>query len=141
MGEECPGQTPGDVDSIPVTGPAGPLPLGRDDFTYNPQARDLWAALPGPPQVGTYRFRVRSGRSIGTAEDVQSSIRSIPIPDTGSLRPARGETPACRKPSFSWAAAEEGGPLYYLLGIRDEVDRTVYREQNGVRDLWKILTT
>ncbi len=134
VGEDFPGQMPGDVDSITVTGPSGPLPLDRDDFTYNLQAGDLWAALPGPPQVGSYRFKVRSGRSIGTAEDVQSSLRSIPIPDTGSLRPARGETLTCRKPSFSWAAAEEGGALYYLIEIMDAEGRTVYRT-DYVRDM------
>lgn len=129
VGDEFTGRLPEDVDSITITGPNGDLPLGKDDFTYNPKLRDFWTALPGTPAIGSYEFKVKTGNSIGTATDVQSSLRTIPIPDASTMRPARREKITCKLPSFSWAAAQESAPLYYLLEIRDEAKNGIYRTE------------
>jgi len=137
VGDEFAGRLPEDVDAITVSGPAGDLPIGKDDFNYNPQLRDFWTALPGTPAIGSYEFKVKIGKLIGTATDVQSSVRTIPIPDVGTMRPARREKLTCKLPSFSWAAAREGTPLYYLLEIRDEGKNGIYRTEY-VKDMLSI---
>lgn len=131
------GTLPGDIDSITVTGPNGDLPVGKDDFNYNKSLKDFWTALPGTPAIGSYTFKVRSGKSINTATDVLASVRTIPVPNAGTMRPAKGETLACRLPSFSWTAVEGGKPLYYLLEIRDAGDQNIY-SSGYVKDMVSI---
>ena len=112
------GRLPGEIDSITITGPQGNLPVKKDDFTYFPQLRIFWVAMPGSPGTGTYTFTVTSGSMKASATDTQSVLRSLPIPDTGPLSPANGEILASKTPTFSWGAVEyPDAPVYYRLEI------------------------
>lgn len=118
IGDSFTGKLPGEIDSITITGPRGILPVKKDDFTYFPQLRVFWIAMPGSPGTGTYTFKVTSGSMKASATDTQSVLRSLPIPDTDLLSPANGQTLTSKTPTFSWGAVEyPDAPLYYRLEI------------------------
>lgn len=118
IGENFTGKLPDDIDSIAITGPEGNLPIKKDDFTYFPQLRAFWTAVPGSPESGTYTFTVTSGNMKASATDTQSVLRSLPIPDNNFLSPADGETLASKTPTFSWGAVEyPDAPVYYRIEI------------------------
>jgi len=118
IGENFAGKLPDEIDSIIITGPRANLPIKKDDFTYFPQLRVFWFAIPGSPETGTYTFTVTSSNMKGSATDTQSVLRTLPIPDTGPFSPAHGETLASRTPTFSWGAVEyPEAPIYYRLEI------------------------
>jgi hypothetical protein len=118
IGENFTGKLPDDIDSIAITGPQGNLPIKKDDFTYFPQLRAFWTAIPGSPETGTYAFTVTSGNMKASATDTQSLLRSLPIADTGPFSPANGETLASKTPTFSWGAVEyPEAPIYYRIEI------------------------
>ena len=118
IGENFKGKLPDDIDSITMIGPQGNLPVKKDDFTYFPQLRAFWIAMPGSPGTGTYTFTVTSGSMKASATDTQSVLRSLPIPATNFLSPANGETLTSKTTKFSWGAVEyPDAPLYYRLEI------------------------
>ena len=118
IGDNFTGKLPDEIDSITITGPRGNLPVKKDDFTYFPQLRAFWIAMPGSPGTGTYTFTVTSGSMKASATDTQSVLRSLPIPATNFLSPANGQTLTSKTTKFSWGAAEyPDAPLYYRLEI------------------------
>ncbi len=133
VGKAFAGKLPDAIDSIAVTGPAGDLALGREDFGYNPRWRAFWAVLPGKPALGEYRFEVTSGDAIGNAGDTQARVTTIPVPAPAGLRPVRGEIVACPTTVFSWPRLDHPDPLFYQLQIRDAAQEHVFRS-DYVRD-------
>lgn len=121
------GKLPDDIDSIIVSGPHGDLPSGKKDFEYNHQWRSFLLVRPGVPETGTYIFKVTSGEKKGLATDVQSVVKTIPLPDTSKFVPGTKETVTCRSPLFSWPALDEEEPLYYQLDVRDINRKHVYK--------------
>ncbi|NIR11550.1 MAG: hypothetical protein GTN82_39545, partial [Candidatus Aminicenantes bacterium] len=119
IGKDFAGKLPDDIDSITVTGPDGDLPISKKDFIYHPQWQDFWTAIPGPPAIGTYTFKVTSGNKSGSATDTHSVNRKIPIPDTDTFSPTEGEALTCKPPTFSWTAVDAKIPLYYQIQIKD----------------------
>ena len=134
IGRRFTGKLPEDIDSIIVSGPDGDLSLDKDDFNYNPQWRAFWSVRPGFPEVGTYTFKVTSGKRSGQAMDTQSTVTKIPLPDTRKFHPARRETVTCIPPIFSWQRLNSDRPLFYQVEIRDINRKHVYRTQY-VRDM------
>jgi len=127
IGRKFAGRVPDDIDSIVVSGPNGDLSIDMDDFNYNPQWRFFSTMRPGPPEVGSYTFKVTSGKSSGLATDTQSTVEKIPLPETQEFHPARGETITCTPPTFSWQKLNDDGPIFYQVEIRDANRRHVYR--------------
>ena len=125
IGNEFKGTLPKDIHKITVTGPKGDLTLAKEDFNYYPQFRDFWISIPGTPETGIYTFTVTSGNRSGSATDTQSDLRTIPIPDTGTFTPAKGETITMKSPHFSWRAATVDVPLYYRIDIKDMKDNYI----------------
>jgi imidazolonepropionase-like amidohydrolase len=120
------GNLPDDIDSITITGPSGDLPIGKDDFVYLPHFRDFWISIPGSPEIGTYTFTVTSGKRSGSATDIQSMVRRIPIPDVNSVSPNEGATLRSTTPTFSWGPVKAGIPVYYRLEIYKQPGGRVY---------------
>jgi hypothetical protein len=119
--------TPDDIDSIAITAPSGDLPITKYDFTYYPQFKDFFVAVPGSPEIGLYEFTVSSGASAATAVDVQNINISIPIPDNQSRSPSDGETVPSPTPTFCWGEIIlPGTTLYYRLVIEDLSGTRVY---------------
>jgi CubicO group peptidase (beta-lactamase class C family) len=137
VGRSFSGILPDDVDLITVTGPNGDLPIGKDDFNYNPQWRVFWIVLPGFPEIGTYTFKLISGNSFGFATDTQSIVKTIPIPDVSKFKPAKAETDSCLTPTFSWSSINDPNALYYQLQIRALNRKQVYRT-GFVRDMFAV---
>jgi len=137
IGRSFSGRLPDGIDSITVTGPKGGLPIGKDDFNYNLQSRAFWIVLPGIPETGTYSFRLTSGNSFGSATDIQSLVKTIPIPDISKLKPAKNETESCRTPAISRSSIDDPGTLYYQLQLRDLNRRRVYRT-DYIKDILSI---
>jgi CubicO group peptidase (beta-lactamase class C family) len=137
IGKGFTGNLPDDIDTITVTGPSGDLPISKDDFTYIPQFKDFWIRMPGSPEIGTYTFTVTSGKKSGSSTDTQSVLRTIPLPDTSTFKPAKGETLTCKSPTFSWSGADGGMPLYYRIEVKDIKGNRVY-STNYVRDMLSI---
>jgi CubicO group peptidase (beta-lactamase class C family) len=127
IGREFNGRLPDDIDSIVVSGPNGDLSIKKYDFNYNPQWRSFWAVRPGPPDVGSYTFKVTSGKSIGLAKDTQSTIEKIPLPDKQEFFPARGDAISCTPPTFYWQRVKADTPIFYQVEIRDADRQHVYR--------------
>ena len=119
IGNEFEGILPDDIHMITVTGPKGDLSLTKDDFNYSPQLRDFWIRIPGIPETGLYTFTVSSDNRSGSATDTQSDLRTLPSPDTGTFRPAEGETITMKSPHFSWGGVDAEAPLYYRIDIKD----------------------
>ncbi|NIQ37033.1 MAG: serine hydrolase [Proteobacteria bacterium] len=137
IGKGFTGNLPDDIDTITVTGPSGDLPISKDDFAYIPQFKDFWIRIPGSPEIGTYMFTVTSGNRSGSSTDTQSVLRTIPLPDTSTFKPAKGETLTCKSPTFFWSGADEGIPLYYRIEIKDIKGNRVY-STNYVKDMHSI---
>lgn len=126
IGKGFTGNLPDDIDTITVTGPKGDLPIGKDDFTYIPQLRDFFIRLPGSPEIGTYTFKVTSGTMSGSATDIQSVVRTIPLADMSTFSPAIGATLRPNTPTFSWGAVKAEAPIYYRLEIYKQHGGRVY---------------
>ena len=137
VGRSFSGRLPDDIDSITVSGPNGDLPIGKDDFNYNPQWRAFWIVRPGFPEIGKYTFKVVSGDSSGFATDTQSVVKTIPIPDKSKFKPTKSESDSCRTPAFSWSSIKEPSALYYQLQIRDLNRQHVYRTEY-IRDMLSV---
>ena len=131
IGKGFTGNLPDDIDTITVTGPKGDLPIGKDDFTYIPQLRDFFIRLHGSPEIGTYTFKVTSGTMRGSANDTQSVVRTIPLPDISTFSPAIGETLRSNTPTFSWRAVKAEAPIYYRLEIYKQHGGRVYSTRYG----------
>ncbi len=128
IGQSFNGKLPDDIESIEVVGPDGPLAVGKDDFTFWPSANDFYIVIPGSPKVGNYKFTVSSGNRVGSAIDIQSRVRPIPLPNIRTLSPAEGETVALKTPTFSWGAVKYfDKPVYYLFQIYDSTGEEIYR--------------
>jgi len=127
IGRNFTGKLPDDIDTINVSGPSGILPIDKTDFNYNPQWRAFWVVRPGLPEIGTYTFKITSGNKIVVATDEQSTIRVLPIPDTGTFHPGRWETVRCTPPVFSWQMPNHDTALFCQVEIRDRHRRHVYR--------------
>jgi len=126
IGKNFTGILPDDIDSITITGPSGDLPIGKDDFVYLPHFRDFWISIPGSPEIGTYTFTVTSGKRSGSATDIQSMVRSIPIPDVNNVSPNEGARLRSTTPTFSWDPVKAGIPVYYRLEIYKQRGGRVY---------------
>ena len=126
IGKGFTGNLPDDIDTITVTGPKGDLSISKDDFTYIPQLRDFIIRLPGPPEIGTYTFKVTSGTMSGSATDIQSVVRTMPLVDISTFSPAIGATLRPNTPTFSWGAVKAEAPIYYRLEIYKQHGGRVY---------------
>jgi len=126
IGKNFTGNLPDDIDSITITGPIGDLPIGKDDFIYLPHFRDFWISIPGSPEIGTYRFTVTSGKRSGSATEIQSKVRTIPIPDVNSVSPNAGARLRSTTPTLSWGSVKAGIPVYYRLEIYKQRGGRVY---------------
>ena len=137
IGNEFKGALPDDIDTITVAGPKGNLTFAKDDFNYYPQFRDFWISIPGTPETGTYTFTVTSGNRSGSATDTQSDLRTLPIPDTGTFRPAEGETITMKSSHFSWKGVDAEGPLFYRIDIKDMEDNYIFRS-SYIKDMLSV---
>ena len=93
------------------------------DFEYYPQLESIFTALSGSPETGLYELTVETALDTRTARDIQTSLRTIPIPDSQTFYPASGETVSSKTPVFSWdpVAMDEpdSPPLFYRLEVSD----------------------
>ena len=126
VGKGFTGNLPNFIDTITVTGPKGDLPIGKNDFTYIPQLRDFWIRIPGSPEIGTYTFTVKSGDLLGSATDILSALRTIPLPDTNKFSPSSGETLRSATPTIFWGKVRAEVPTYYRLEINKLKGGRVY---------------
>ncbi|MBL7178007.1 MAG: amidohydrolase family protein [Desulfobacteraceae bacterium] len=126
IGKNFTGNLPDDIDSIMITGPSGDLPTGKDDFIYLPHFRDFWISIPGSPEIGTYTFTVTSGKRSGSATDILSKVRTIPIPDVNTVSPNEGARLRSTTPTFLWGPVKAGIPVYYRLEIYKQPGGSVY---------------
>ncbi len=108
--EDFQGNLPGDVNSISITGPGGPLRIDKADFRYYSKSRVLWINLPGEPHPGAYTFTVVSGDTVLTATDIQSDNRKLILADSNTFLPAEDATVYPNDAVFSW----DGG-LYFRV--------------------------
>ncbi|MEE4261844.1 MAG: serine hydrolase [Desulfobacteraceae bacterium] len=137
VGRSFSGKLPDDIDAITVTGPYGVLPIGKDDFNYDPQSRAFRIVRPGIPEIGEYSFKVVSGNSAGVASDIQTTIKTLPLADVSQFNPARYQTDPCQTHTFSWSPLNEPDDLFYQLQIRDLNRKQVYGT-DYVRDMVSI---
>ena len=130
IGKAFAGHLPEAIDAITVSGPDGPLPIEKNDFTFFPRIRDFRIKVPGRPQPGTYTFAVKGGQQIGFAVDIQGAVKTLPLPEAGSFSPMEGGTLSSDAPVFSWKAVQPAAPVYYRLEIStfsgDRVYSTAY---------------
>jgi hypothetical protein len=131
--KDFPGNLPEDIDTITVTGPAGNLPISKDDFTYYPQFKDFWISIPGKPDIGTYTFTVTAGQLKGVATDTVTTLRNIPIPDTVGLAPAQGQILSTSSPTFKWPPVDYPFvPVYYQLVIwNPSITENIFSSQHA----------
>jgi imidazolonepropionase-like amidohydrolase len=128
IGKSFSGKLPDDIETILVKGPQGVLPIGKNDFTFWPNADDFYIVIPGSPKVGTYTFTVTSGNRSGSASDTQSSLLPIPVPDLSTFSPADGGMLRSKTPTFSWGSVVHfNNPVFYLFQIYDHDGKQVYR--------------
>jgi len=137
IGNEFKGVLPDEIDTITVTGPKGGLSIEKDDFNYYPQIRDFWIRIPGTPETGTYTFTVTSGHRRGSTKDIQSDLRNLPIPDTGTCSPAEGETITMKSPHFSWGGVDAEVPLFYRIDVMDMEDNYIFRS-SYIKDMLSV---
>ena len=116
----------GSIDAITVSGPAGRLPIQKNDFTYLPHLRDFFIKIPGKPQSGIYTVKVDSGSQTGSAVVIQDMVITIPLPEVRYFRPSNGATINLDNPTFSWNAVKSKEPLYYRLEINRINGKRVY---------------
>jgi adenylate cyclase len=126
MDEGFAGKLPDDIDFIRVTGPTGDLPISKKEFQWDPRFKAFWIGILGPPEIGNYTFVVTSGNASGTATDTQSTVRTLPRPETSTFYPLKGETLTTKTPTFSWGAVESDISISYLLEIREMWGTSVY---------------
>ncbi len=62
----------------------------------------------------------------GSATDIQSVVRTIPLPDISTFSPAVGATLRSNTPIFSWRAVKAVIPIYYRLEIYKQHGGRVY---------------
>ncbi|MBW2441335.1 MAG: amidohydrolase family protein [Deltaproteobacteria bacterium] len=117
IGKTSSGRLPGSIEAISIRGPAGKLPIQKDDFTYLPRLDAFWFKTPGKPQTGTYSIEVNSGDQKGSATVIQAVVKTIPLPDVNYFKPKSGATLQSEKPIFSWQRIKTEEPLYYRLEI------------------------
>ena len=127
IGHSFKGKLPDDISHITVTGPEGKLPMGREDFNYNPQWRVFWFVRPGLPEIGKYTFEVAGKNSFGSAVDIQKVNRTIPVIDLSKFKIDPPETKSCLSPVFSWPKIKDTIPLYYQLEVRDINRKHLFR--------------
>jgi hypothetical protein len=119
IGSGFPFPLPHSLEHITVSGPNG-LQLSMGDFTYYPEYREFFAAIPGQPSVGTYHFHVLSGHYLGSDSDTQAVIRNIPIPDIAAFTPGPDGFVRSSSPQFIWDAVDYNETtMYYRLEIQD----------------------
>jgi len=128
------GNLPDNIESITVNGPAGKLPITKDDFIYYPQYRAFWISIPGAPSIGTYTFTVTSGSISASTKDTQTVLTKLPIPNTSTLSTVEGKILTCKSPIFFWDGVAAEPPLYYRLEINDMQNNRVYAT-NYVEDM------
>jgi hypothetical protein len=126
IGKTYAGRLPGAIDAISIRGPAGKLPIQKDDFTYLPRLNDFWFKTPGRPPLGTYTIEVSSGAQKGSATVIQSVVKTIPVPEIRFFTPSNGATLKSANPTFSWKAVRTKEPLYYRLEINKPNGGRVY---------------
>ncbi len=119
VGKTFSGHLPGDIESISIRGPAGKLPVQKDDFTYLPGLNDFWFKTPGKPPPGTYTIEVNSGDQKGSATVIQAAVKTIPLPDPNYFKPGNGATLQAQKSTFSWQRIKSEEPLFYRLEINN----------------------
>ena len=131
VGKDFTAILPDGIDSIDITGPKGKLPITLADFTYYPQFRDFYIKVPGSPEVGRYTFTITGDHSKASATDTISVLRSLPIPEAGSLSPAEGAVIRSKTPTFSWSSVEYNeAPVYYCIEIwNPEITERAYASQ------------
>jgi hypothetical protein len=131
IGKDFKGKLPDSIDSIVITGPKGRLPVTRADFTYYPQFRDFFVRIPGSPEVGRYTFTVTGENLKASATDTISVLRSLPIPEIGTLSPAEGAAIRSKNPAFSWNPVEYNkDKIYYRIEIwNPEITERAYASQ------------
>ncbi|RLD68230.1 MAG: hypothetical protein DRI98_12050 [Bacteroidetes bacterium] len=121
------GDPQADIDSIIVTDPGGGTIATLGDFEYLERWRDFFAQIPGSPDIGTFTATVTSGSLSGTATDIHSTSRAIPVPDTATMSPATGTTVTSKTPLFSWAPVDYNETtMYYRLTIYNMSDERVW---------------
>jgi len=130
IGKTYSGRLPGSIEAISIRGPAGKLPVQKDDFTYLPRLDAFWFKTPGKPQTGTYSIEVNSGDQKGSATVIQAVVKTIPLPDVNYFKPKSGATLQSEKPIFSWQRIKTEEPLYYRLEINRIGGGRVYSTGN-----------
>jgi hypothetical protein len=107
------------IDSITVTGPNGPLPYTKNDFSHDLyDYRSYWMDVNGSPEIGIYTFTVKSGSLTVTVQDTQSINREIPNPEL--VLPAANATLYSKTPVFEWSPVSyPNTQIYYRLVIDD----------------------
>ncbi len=119
------GSLPRDITALTIKGPDGNALLQKDDFEFDWQFNEFFAALPGIPAIGTYESSVTAGGMTGTATDFQRENKTVPLPDTASLVPSQGQTVTSFMPVFSWGAVDFDNACY-RLEINDQWGNRVY---------------
>jgi hypothetical protein len=117
IGKTYSGSLPGSIEAISIRGPAGKLPIQKDNFTYLPRLSEFWFRTTGKPLTGTYTIEVNSGNQKGSATVIQAAVKTIPLPDPGSFVPKNGTVLGAESPTFSWKAINYREPLFYRLEI------------------------
>ena len=127
IGRKFSGKLPDEVNSITVSGPQGNLLIGKDDFTFSPHKRSFRTVQPGSPEIGTYKFAVKSGNQSGTSIDTQSVLKTVPIPDISKFIPSRDGSLTCMPHTFSWSAISTQEPFYYQVEFNDFNHNHLYK--------------
>jgi hypothetical protein len=115
------------IDSITITGPNGPLPFTKDDFSHDPvnYPYDYTLDVDGSPEIGNYTFTVTSGSITATAQDIQTINREIPYPVLDL--PTLNATLDSKTPVFSWNPVSYPAlSIYYRLVIDDMTGLRVF---------------
>jgi TolB-like protein/class 3 adenylate cyclase/Flp pilus assembly protein TadD len=126
IGDEFNANLPDDIETIKVSGPSGRLAISKKDFRWEDDLKFFWVGIMGTPEIGNYTVQVTSKNGSGTATDTQSVIRNLPMPDTGTFSPAKGEVLTSKTPTFSWGPVQADVPVYYMLEIFDIWDNVAY---------------
>ncbi len=119
------GYLPEDVNDVTVKDPDGNIILRTDNFEFDGQFDEYFAAVDGAPKLGTYEFSVTAGGLTITATDTQAENRVIPLPDTNSFVPAAGTVVDSMTPVFSWDAVDFED-AFYRFEIIDQWGNRVY---------------
>jgi TolB-like protein/class 3 adenylate cyclase/tetratricopeptide (TPR) repeat protein len=126
IGDEFDGDLPDDIETIQIRGPSGHLAISKKDFRWEADLKFFWVGIMGTPEIGNYTVQVTSKNASGTATDTQSVIRNLPLPDSNTFSPAKGEVLTSKTPTFSWGAVQADVPVYYMLEIFDIWGKVAY---------------